>query len=84
MPLVAPAAWALGLWLAVAVARRLGWPHDAVRIAANLLAAWLAEGAVPWPTDPIAPPDDDEESEYAALMTAADASAELVEVVARA
>src|SRR3954470_19788524 len=42
VPLFTPAAWALGLWVAVAVARRLGWPQDVTRIAANLFAAWLA------------------------------------------
>jgi small-conductance mechanosensitive channel len=42
VPLVAPAAWAAGLWVAVAVAQRLAWPHDIARIAANLLAVWLA------------------------------------------
>ncbi len=42
VPLIAPAAWAAGLWVAVAVAQRLAWPHDVARVAANLLAAWLA------------------------------------------
>ena len=42
VPLIAPAAWAAGLWVAVAVAQRLAWPHDAARVAANLLSAWLA------------------------------------------
>ena len=42
VPLVAPAAWAAGLWVAVAAAQRLAWPHDVARIAANLLAVWLA------------------------------------------
>lgn len=41
VPLIAPTIWAAGLWVAVAVAQRLGWPHDVARIAANLLAAWL-------------------------------------------
>lgn len=41
VPLITPALWALGLWLALAVADRLGWPHDVARIAANLLVAWL-------------------------------------------
>ncbi len=44
----------------------------------DLLAAWLADGSVPWPGDPVTSPDDDEESEYAALMAAADLSAELI------
>jgi small-conductance mechanosensitive channel len=42
VPLIAPAAWGAGLWVAVAVAQRLAWPHDMARVAANLLAAWLA------------------------------------------
>jgi small-conductance mechanosensitive channel len=42
VPLIAPAGWAAGLWVAVAVAQRLAWPHDVARVAANLLAAWLA------------------------------------------
>ena len=42
VPLIAPAAWMAGLWVAVAVARHLGWPQDVARVAANLLAAWLA------------------------------------------
>ncbi len=42
VPLMAPAAWAAGLCVAVAVAQHLAWPHDAARVAANLLAAWLA------------------------------------------
>jgi hypothetical protein len=44
----------------------------------QLLAEWVAADSVPWPTDPISPSDEDEESEYAALMTAADASVELI------
>ena len=44
----------------------------------DLLAAWVAEGVVPWPAEPVQAVDEDEESEYAALMTAADASAELI------
>ncbi|WP_193608919.1 DUF6912 family protein [Nocardioides lijunqiniae] len=44
----------------------------------ELLAEWVAADAVPWPADPISPEGDDEESEYAALMTAADASVELL------
>ncbi len=42
VPLIAPAVWAAGLAVAVVVARRFGWPYDVARIAANLLAAWLA------------------------------------------
>jgi small-conductance mechanosensitive channel len=42
VPLLTPVAWAAGLWVAVAVARCLGWPQDLTRIVANLLAAWLA------------------------------------------
>ena len=41
VPLIAPAAWAAGLWLAIAAAQRFAWPNDVARIAANLLAAWL-------------------------------------------
>jgi small-conductance mechanosensitive channel len=39
--LTTPALWSLGLWIAVGVARRWSWPDDVVRIAANLLAAWV-------------------------------------------
>ena len=42
VPLIAPAIWALGLWLAVEVAERRAWPHDIARVAVNLLVAWLA------------------------------------------
>lgn len=41
VPLIAPAAWATGLWIAVTAAQRFGWPSDVARIAANLLSAWL-------------------------------------------
>ncbi len=42
VPLITPAVWALGLWLAVEVAQRRGWPHDVARVAVNLVVAWLA------------------------------------------
>jgi small-conductance mechanosensitive channel len=42
VPLITPAVWALGLWVAVEVAERQGWPHDVARVAVNLLVAWLA------------------------------------------
>ena len=41
VPLVTPALWATGLWVAIEVAQRLSWPHDVARVAANLLVAWL-------------------------------------------
>lgn len=44
----------------------------------DLLAEWLAAGTVPWSADAVVADADDEESEYAALMTAADGSAELI------
>jgi subtilisin family serine protease len=44
----------------------------------ELLAAWHAAGGVPADAERVVAPGDDEDSEYAALMTAADASAELV------
>jgi hypothetical protein len=53
-------------------------PRVYVPASLALLAEWVAAEAVPWPVDPIAAADDDEESEYAALMTAADVSAELI------
>ena len=43
----------------------------------GLAAAWEADG--PEVLDPVVADDDAEESEYAALMTAADASAELLD-----
>ena len=46
IPLITPAFWALGIWIAVAVAGRLGWPHDVARVALNLLVAWLCIRAV--------------------------------------
>ena len=47
----------------------------------DLLASWVGSGEVPWPTGstgPILAADEDEESEYDALMTAAGVSAELI------
>jgi small-conductance mechanosensitive channel len=41
LPLLTPAAWLVGLWIAVELAERLGWPHDAADIAVSLLVAWL-------------------------------------------
>jgi small-conductance mechanosensitive channel len=41
VPLIAPALWGAGLWVAVAAAQYFSWPHDVARIAANLLLAWL-------------------------------------------
>src|SRR5829696_2222830 len=41
VPLITPALWASGLWVAITVAQRLSWPHDVARVAANLLVAWL-------------------------------------------
>lgn len=41
VPVITPAFWAVGLWIAVVVADRVGWPHDVARIAVNLLLAWL-------------------------------------------
>lgn len=49
----------------------------------DLLADWLVAATVPWPPDAIVATDDDEESEYAALMAAADESAELIGRVGR-
>lgn len=40
-PLLAPALWGLGLWVAMGVAQRLAWPSDVARVVANLLLAWL-------------------------------------------
>jgi hypothetical protein len=45
----------------------------------DLLARHHAAGAVPVDADPITAEDESEEAEYAALMTAADASAALLE-----
>lgn len=44
----------------------------------DLLAEWYAAGRIPSSDDGYVAPDDSEESEYAALMTAADASTELL------
>lgn len=44
----------------------------------TLLAEWYAAGEVPLGEAGFVAPDDGEESEYAALMTAADASADLL------
>ena len=41
VPLLTPALWAAGLWVALVVAQRMNWPHDVARVAANLLVAWL-------------------------------------------
>jgi hypothetical protein len=41
VPLITPVAWAIGLWIAVAVAERAGWPHAVTQTAVNLLLAWL-------------------------------------------
>ena len=38
--LVFPVLWMLGMWASIAVAMQFGWPHDTLRIAINLLAAW--------------------------------------------
>ena len=45
----------------------------------DLLARHVADGSVPVDADPITAEDESEEAEYAALMTAADASAALLE-----
>jgi len=41
VPLITPIAWAIGLWISVAVAERVGWPHAVTQTAVNLLLAWL-------------------------------------------
>ncbi|HEY7579444.1 MAG TPA: mechanosensitive ion channel domain-containing protein [Acetobacteraceae bacterium] len=41
VPLITPAVWAIGLWIAVSVAQYGGWPHAVAQIALNLLLAWL-------------------------------------------
>lgn len=41
IPLLTPAFWLAGLWIAVVLGSQFGWPHDVARIAVNLLAAWL-------------------------------------------
>jgi hypothetical protein len=40
VPLITPVAWAIGLWISVAVAERAGSPHAVTQTAVNLLA-WL-------------------------------------------
>ena len=53
IPLITPAAWTVGLWIAVTVASRVQWPHDAATVTINLLIAWLvirlAADLVPYP-----------------------------------
>jgi len=44
----------------------------------DLLAQWHEAGQLPSTADGFVPPDDSEEGEYAALMSAADASAALL------
>ncbi len=41
VPLITPAAWAIGLWISVSVAQRAGWPHLVTQTAVSLLLAWL-------------------------------------------
>ena len=41
VPLITPMAWAIGLWISVAVAERAGWPHAVTQTAVSLLLAWL-------------------------------------------
>jgi hypothetical protein len=41
VPLITPTAWAIGLWISVAVAERAGWPHAVTQTAVSLLLAWL-------------------------------------------
>jgi small-conductance mechanosensitive channel len=41
LPLLGPTVWAVGLWVALIVAERFGWPHDVATITINLLVAWL-------------------------------------------
>jgi small-conductance mechanosensitive channel len=41
VPLITPSAWAIGLWISVAVARRGGWPYEVTETAVSLLIAWL-------------------------------------------
>ncbi|HYD32797.1 MAG TPA: mechanosensitive ion channel domain-containing protein [Azospirillaceae bacterium] len=38
--LLFPALWTAGLWTAMAVSLAFGWPHNVLRVAINLLAAW--------------------------------------------
>ncbi|PVE21774.1 mechanosensitive ion channel protein MscS [Microvirga sp. KLBC 81] len=39
--LVLPLLWLLGLTLAMGLAAKFGWPYNVVRVAINLLAAWI-------------------------------------------
>jgi small-conductance mechanosensitive channel len=41
IPLMTPAAWAIGLWIAATVADHKQWPHDTTDIALSLLVAWM-------------------------------------------
>jgi small-conductance mechanosensitive channel len=41
VPLDTPTAWAVGLWISVAVAEHAGWPHLVTQTAVSLLIAWL-------------------------------------------
>ena len=41
VPLITPTVWAIGLWISVSVAQYGDWPHAVVRIALDLLMAWL-------------------------------------------
>jgi small-conductance mechanosensitive channel len=41
IPLIAPAVWAMGLWIAVSVAEFGHWPHAVAQIVLSLLLAWL-------------------------------------------
>jgi small-conductance mechanosensitive channel len=41
VPLITPVAWAIGLWIAVMVAKQEGWPHLVTQTAVSLLLAWL-------------------------------------------
>jgi len=56
---------------------RLGSVRAYVPATLQLLAEWHAAGVVPADADRLVAPGEDEESEYAALMGAADASQEL-------
>ena len=39
--LIFPALWVIGLWIAISIGDRFGWPHATLWIANNLLAAWI-------------------------------------------
>lgn len=41
VPLITPVAWAIGLWIAVTVAKQQDWPLLVTQTAASLLLAWL-------------------------------------------